>query len=390
MNIAVIANPNYPVPPFMGYGGTQRGVYDLSIGLAKQGHSISVAASGDSSIVSHCSDITLVPIYPSGCGTASSSHEELMGIYGDVQDTIVGGIRQLADEQRLDVMNVRWERVALSRELAKIGVPMAVSIPSIMPMDRLERLHDAAMSSAAPVAFTAHTYAHRKALGDHPWIEVVPYGINMNSAPFSAEPLATSIDIPNLPLIQELKARGDDFLLHLGTISERKGQMTSLKIAQATGMPIIIAGTPNCYGAGEPDQYYEELRSQSNVNTYFFGNANEKEKYELMCYAKATLFCSGYEDASFAEPFGRVLAESAATGTPVVGYRYGSFPELIDEGVTGYGFSTIDEAVQKVKNLDDHDRVQCAAKARDKLSETRFVQGIQALLQRLVREHRAL
>jgi glycosyltransferase involved in cell wall biosynthesis len=376
MKLAIVSGPFYAVPPH-DYGGIERGTNELSTVLAERGHRLYVLASGESSI-SH-PNIRLVPHVPRAlCVDGRLIGEARERSLTAAEAVAVGAVRELVAEHGVEVVIQRWERPRLTRELARLGVPLVVSIGrGLSPAQAEELFLDG-------VAYTALTHAHKVSLGGSDRLRVVRYGIDMRRAPLEARPLSTTATRPSLPLLRGLQDAGLDYLLHIGAIDPRKSQKTSIEIAQKAGVPLIIAGRPNPFRPDAARYFMDVLRHAEDPSVIYFGSADEAQKWELMSLAKATLFCSGYEDGSFREPFGRVLAESTATGTPVIGYRYGSFPELIEEGVTGYGFDTVQEAVGCVARLEAIDRVACARRAREAMAVDPFVDDIEALARELI------
>ncbi len=379
MRVAVIAPPEYPVPPLDGYGGIERGAFELARGIAEQGHQATLLASGDS--VFDVPGVGLLPIVYQSCGIQNLSGKAHARALEEAQDSSIKLIASLVQQGSVDVVNLRWEEPRLARELGRLPVPLIVSF-SCTPNRKIETLID---EYQPHVVYTAHSRAHKRALGDHGFIKVVPYGVSMEDIKPSHEPLAASADTPSIPLLQRLQAAGRNYVLHLATITRGKGQVTSIEMAKKANVPLILAGAPN-HASPESLRYFQErvYPHIDDESVYYFGLADEREKYELMRHALATLFCSGVE-ANYAEAFGRALAESAAVGTPIVGYRAGSFPELIEEGVTGLGFDTVSEAVTQLKRVNNKiERFRCAERARLTMSSERFIRDMTKLCLNLV------
>lgn len=385
MNIGITVSPSYPVPPHNGYGGTQRGAYELAMGLAERDHHVFLASTGDSEI-SH-PNVTLVPalsesIYRYG----PVGHDAAETLRESCEITTVNAFTELAHAGQLDVVNIRWERPYTVRRLGELGVRNVLSISCNLDQTAVHRLLAASIHET--IAITAHTNAHRQALGGHAEIQPAPYGINTDAITPSDKCLSQADQEPNLEILRRLKTAGKDYLLQLATIMPHKGQASAIRIARQAGIPIIIAGTPSAMNPEQGRTYFDTFIAPyiDDTNVLYFGNADEQQKYELMRFAKATLFCSGVEDTRFSEPFGRVIAESLACGTPVIGYRNGAFPELTQEAVTGFGFTDFAEAVKAIGRLDEIDRIACSDYARQNLSTTRFIDHMEDLLSAVVVE----
>lgn len=376
MHVAIVSTPNTPVPP-ESYGGIERGVFELSTHLVNTGHDVTVLASGDSVVEQN--GINLIPIAESALfQNPPLPLDEYEEAVLQAEQTVIDVLPRID----ADVLNLRWERARIAKSLSNLAVPSVVSF-SCTPNDQIHRILDDMIPG---VPYTAHTHAHKAALGGQPEIQVVPYGIDMSRATPSERPLTQTDDVPAIDLLRQLKAEGRNYLVHVAGIKPEKGQRTSIEIARRAGVPLIIAGQTT---KNKPDSaaYFEEVIAPlvDDETVFFYGPANDDEKYELKRYAVATLFCTGIERPEFFEAFGRVLAESTAVGTPVIGYRgSGSFTELIPDYKMGLGFDNIDEAVENVAKVANIDRVECARLARETLSFDRFLQGMTQLFEKAV------
>ena len=384
MNIGITVSPSYPVPPHEGYGGTQRGAFELATGLADRGHRVFLATTGDSTI-DH-PDVEVIPTLPSSIyidGPVEDANAEFLRRASE--HNAVTAFESLQSKGELDVVNLRWERAHTLKRLGELGVPHILSISCSLGKTVLDELIEA--SSEDTYAMTAHTESHRMALGDERII-VAPYGIDVHKIPFSDRPLSGSDAAPTLPLLQRLLQERRDYVLHLATIMPHKGQATSIAAAKQAGIPIIIAGTPSAMNPALGQNYFDAQIAPhiDDQNVFYFGNANEIQKYELMRGAVATLFSSGFEDPGFSEPFGRVLAESLASGTPVVGYDNGAFNELVPQGIAGLSFESIAEAAERIRQVSNLSRLACRQHAENALSSETFVNNMESLLQEATQE----
>jgi glycosyltransferase involved in cell wall biosynthesis len=139
-------------------------------------------------------------------------------------------------------------------------------------------------------------------------------------------------------------------LAFLGRISPEKGPDLAIRIAVETGQTLKIAAKI----ADEDRAYWEAeieplVRAHSNVE--FIGEVSEKQKAEVLGNARAVLF-----PISWREPFGLVMIEAMACGTPVIAFRRGAVAEVMEEGVTGFVVDTVEQAIEAVAKLDRLDR----------------------------------
>src|SRR5690606_16503543 len=140
-----------------------------------------------------------------------------------------------------------------------------------------------------------------------------------------------------------------DYLAFLGRISPEKGPDRAIQIARRLGMPLKIAAKID-----KADQAFWESAIRPLVDTHpnveFIGEVNETQKQEFLANAFALLF-----PIDWPEPFGLVMIEAMACGTPVVAFRSGSVPEVIEDGVSGLIVDGIDEAIAAVRRLENLD-----------------------------------
>jgi glycosyltransferase involved in cell wall biosynthesis len=163
------------------------------------------------------------------------------------------------------------------------------------------------------------------------WVGTVHHGLPGDLLPFQA------------------KASGG-YLAFLGRISPEKGPDRAIEIAARTGMRLKIAAKVD-----RADQIYweEKIRPmvQANANVEFIGEINEHDKARFLGEAAALLF-----PIDWPEPFGLVMIEAMACGTPIIAFRRGSVPELVEHGTSGFVVDTVDEAVAAVRQIADLDR----------------------------------
>jgi glycosyltransferase involved in cell wall biosynthesis len=168
------------------------------------------------------------------------------------------------------------------------------------------------------------------------------------------------------------------YLAFLGRLSPGKNPLDAIRIAQAVGMPILLAGRPQ---NGDEERYFAEeiapLIDDDQVR--WIGPVNHAQKNELLRHAAALLFPIQWE-----EPFGLVMIEAMACGTPVVAHRRGSVEEVVENGVTGYHAGVIDGMAELVPRALELDRRTVRAHAESRFGFQQMVDAYLALYRKVV------
>jgi glycosyltransferase involved in cell wall biosynthesis len=168
---------------------------------------------------------------------------------------------------------------------------------------------------------------------------------------------------------------GSDDLLFFGRFHADKGAGEAIRAARAVGRRLVMAGIVQDaeYFAGEVAPFIDER------NVDYRGVLGGEDRTRALGSAKAMLHLIGFE-----EPFGLSVVEAMACGTPVIAYRRGSMPELIDDGVTGYLVDNLDEAVAAIGRIDQIDRAACRKAVADRFTVDRMADRYLALYRQLL------
>ena len=238
-------------------------------------------------------------------------------------------------------------------------VPLAFSRLVTTPV--VTTIHGFSSERILPVFRRYEDIAHYVAISDadrHPdlrYAATIHHGIPIDDFPFDA--------------------MGSDDLLFFGRIHPDKGAAEAIRVARATGRRLVMAGIvqDEGYHAREVAPFVdgEQVR--------FLGAVGGTERTRTLGHARALLHLIDFE-----EPFGLSVIEAMTCGTPVIAYRRGSMPELIEDGVTGFLVNTFEEAVAAVSWVGEIDRRPCRAHAAERFSVERMADRYIALYEHVI------
>jgi glycosyltransferase involved in cell wall biosynthesis len=186
---------------------------------------------------------------------------------------------------------------------------------------------------------------------------------------FNGVPLSTYTFRPDLP--------PDAPLVFLGRIEEIKGPHLAIEAARRTGLPLIIAGNIQ----PEHQNWYEAHVAPfvDGQSVTYVGPVNDAEKNELLGRARALLMPILWD-----EPFGIVMTEAMACGTPVIGFRRGAVPEVVEQGVTGFVTADLDEMVQAVTRIGEVKRSACRRRVEQVFSDSAVTDAYVAIYAEMI------
>ena len=324
MRIAQVSPLYESVPPQL-YGGTERVVFNLSEALIRMGHEVTVFASGDSI----CSG-RLIP----ACRQALR--------LGEVREKLAPHmymferVRAMADEFDLIHFHTEYIHFGLARSL---GIPVVSTMHGRLDLPEYADL----FFEFRDQPLVSISMNQRSPLPHQNWISTVHHGIPKDAISY--------------------RAKSDGYLAFLGRISPEKGVAQAIEIAQKSGRRLRIAAKVD---RADWDYYLSIRRNLEMPGIEFIGEIGDREKAAFLGGADAVLF-----PVQWPEPFGLVMIESLAAGSPVVAFRSGSVPEVIRHGETGFIVDSVDEACRAVRDIVEFGAISRRACRRD--FELRFV-----------------
>jgi glycosyltransferase involved in cell wall biosynthesis len=177
-------------------------------------------------------------------------------------------------------------------------------------------------------------------------------------------------------------AQPGEYLAFLGRLSPEKQPEVAIEVAKRVGMPLRIAAKIDANDRQYVERVVAPLLNDPLIE--FIGEVEDDRKAAFLGGARALLF-----PIDWPEPFGLVMIEAMACGTPVIARPCGSVPELLDDGRTGFLGDTVDELVEAVKRIDTIDRAECRRHVERRFSVARMVDDYEAIYRRAVSARQA-
>jgi glycosyltransferase involved in cell wall biosynthesis len=341
LSVALVAPPYYQIPP-SAYGGIEAVVADLANALVREGHTVYLVGAGtpgtDAEFVR-----TWDHLVPEQLGTA----------YPEVMNELLTRRAIAGLVGKIDVVHDHSVSGPLNADIyARWGLPTVVTMHG--PAD--DQAWRAYYGGLGPsVHMVAISQRQRILAPELNWAGTVHNAVHVDEWPF-------------------LNRKGG-YALFLGRYSQDKGAHTALDVAHQAGIPLILAG--KCSEPSEKRYFAEQVEPRLGPHDVVFGLADAQEKRRLLANAQCLLFPVEWE-----EPFGMVMIEAMACGTPVVALSAGSVPEVVVDGVTGFVCRTHDDLVPAIEAAKRIDPVACRAHVASRFNTTILARGYVAAYQR--------
>jgi glycosyltransferase involved in cell wall biosynthesis len=341
MKIAQVAPLVESVPP-QGYGGTERVVSYLTERLVQLGHDVTLFASADSR-----TSARLIP-----CAPRALRLDE--AVQDHIPHTLImlEHVRQLAAEFDLLHFHVDLLHFPLFRHLSRRTVTTLhgrLDLPDLQPFFR--EFFDLPLVSIS--------MAQRAPMPPVAWAGNVPHGIPADLVRYEPSP-------------------SGDYLAFLGRISPEKRVDRAIEIARRSGMPLKVAAKIDRVDR----EYHEQLGDiLEDPLVTFLGEVGEEDKGAFLGNARALLF-----PIDWPEPFGLVLIEAMACGTPVIAYSCGSVPEIVEDGVTGYIVDGVEAGAQAVEAAGRLDRARIRERFEQRYTVERMAEEYLAIYRGLIED----
>jgi glycosyltransferase involved in cell wall biosynthesis len=341
LRIAHVAPPLERVPP-LAYGGTERIVYELVTELDRRGHEITTFASGDSDVPGRLIPTVQAALRPEG-------------YTGDAMPYFLATMRAVLDRaSEFDLIHSHLEWASLL--LARVSpVPVVATFHG-----RLDLPWAGEALAHPPAGLVAISENQASTHPDVPWT-VIHNGLTLTDAPF--------------------ERRRGDAMCFVGRVAPEKGIVEALEIAKLVGRPLKIAAKVAPIGPEREyfDAVFEPALKAAGHDVEFLGELTQRDRDELFAESFVSLV-----PGAWPEPFGLVVIESLACGTPVIARRVGALPEIIRDGVDGFFGDDVTQLAYKVEGAADLDRAAIRASVLERFSAQRMTDGYEALYRRML------
>ena len=341
LRIAITADPYLPVPPRL-YGGIERVIALLVSGLVRRGHEVT--------LIAHPESHTPAALIPYG----APPHTDPVARLRELAQVASALIRLSGS---IDIIHSFGRLAALLPVLPMRAVKKIQTYQREIPWSGVRR---AAQLGGDSILFTGcSTSLYASANGDG-------RGTRWRTV-FNCVDPSSYVSVTTVP--------DDAPLAFLGRIERIKGTHTAIEIAKAAGRSLVIAGN-----VADAEYFHTEVAPHiDNRSVSYIGEVDDGAKSRMLGGSAALLMPIAWD-----EPFGIVMAEAFACGTPVIGFRRGSIPEVVREGMNGFVVSDVPQAVAAVRQLLLLDRAAVRRDCEARFSCDATVDAYQALYQEVL------
>ena len=352
MKIAIVSPVMVSVPPKK-YGGIELIVDAISCGLARRGHYVTVFCSGGSTIKEKNINRVEVSPYP------TSEH-----IGENRQWEIKQMLTVLAHQHEFDMIHFNYEPIVLRFDIDGIIINLLdfFVVPVVLTFH-----------NTTDISSHIQYYRETASLHKHGMVFVSENQRRPVSFLPNAKVIYNAIHIENF----SVGIKKQKYFLFLGRITPFKGILEAIAVAQKTQIPLYIVAKIDSI---DRDFYEEEVKNKiDNVLIFYMGEADFSQKISYLKKAYCLLFPITWE-----EPFGLVMVEALACGTPVIAFRRGAVLEIIQDGVNGFVVDTIDEMIEATKNIATISPSECRKSVEKRFNVGRMVDEYEELFKNVI------
>ncbi len=336
--IAILASNLYPIPP-RATAAAELIVSQITEGLVQRGFPVTLYAAGDAKSKARLVAVT----------KRASIRDPHIGMGNHKAYEFIQASHAYADAQR-------WGAKVLLSHVPMVSAHFAAfaKFPTVALLHSPPTFTDSAVMASAPKQkYISISNNQRKLAKGAKFITTIYHGVDTRGLHF--------------------QTKAGSYLAFLGRIRDYKGVAEAIATAQTLRMPLKIAGP-----IGDADYFAKYVKPALTKQIQYIGEITHSQKSAFLGQALATLFPIGWE-----EPFGLVIPESLACGTPVIAFKRGSVPELLQDGKTGYIVKNVPQMIAAVRKVNRIRRSACRQEAERRFSLDRMVDTYARLLARL-------
>lgn len=333
----MVTPPWFEIPP-RAYGGIEWMAYWLTEGLVQRGHDVVLVAAGNNR---------------TGARFVQTYRDPPSLRLGEALPEVVQAAAAARALEDLDLDVVHDHTLAGPLMARSRSIPTVVTAHGSVSGE----LADYYSHLANSVSLVAISYAQQRSAPDLPWVTTVYNAIPVRDYPF--------VD------------RKEDYAVFLGRMSPEKGVHLAIDAAREAGIHLVVAG--KCIEPRERVYFAEHVKPRLGPSVDWIGEADTHTKKDLLAHARCLLFPIQWE-----EPFGIVMVEAMACGTPVVALGFGSVSEVVKHGITGYICDGLDELVSGIPRCDALDPAACRAWVAGKFDVPTMVSRYEGVYRRAI------
>lgn len=337
IRIGMVAPISHSYPP-PGYGPWERVAHDLTEQLVAMGHDVTLFAAAGSATSARLVETIMAPL---DSGSADPRLEEERHLSIAMEATRSGAFDVI--HSHLHVHGLIFSRL--------ISTPILTTLHGVAWDPATHPL----LLQYAEMPFVSLSNSERGFLPELNYVATIPNGIRTQEIPVGGG--------------------GGDYLVFVGRMAPEKAPDLAIATARAAGLPLRLAGIVE---DRHRDFFEAKVIAACSRDVEYLGPLSRNDLWRLLGDAHALVMPLRWH-----EPFGLVAVESLATGTPVIAWRMGALPEIIDDGVSGFLVGDVAEAVGSVELVDDLDRATCRRVAETRFSDSVMAYGYAEVYQRL-------
>lgn len=357
MKVAQIAPLWTKVPPGK-YGGTELMVYNLTEGLVKRGHNVFLFASGNSK-----TSAKLIPGWPKNL-LKEKMHGKPIA-WGNAVFPLLNisrAFETIAEHGDFDIVHAHENSTCLTNFFSKLTkTPLLITVHDPFPQPQ-DKDRYSAFKKYKDNNYIALSQAHKKTTN---------LALNF---------LGTVYNGIGISLFQ-FKKKKKDYYAWLGRFTANKGALEAILAAKKAGEKLLLAGRIDVNSAESVRYFKEKIEPELGGKVRYLGEISHSQKIKFLSEAKALL-----NPITWEEPFGLVMIEAMACGTPVIGFPRGAAPEIVEHGKTGFLVKDIDEMVKAMKKIETIKPLNCRQQVEEKFSTQRMVDDYEKVYKKIIKK----